>query len=428
MNIAIINIGDELLAGKVLNSNQQDLSRLLVPLGHRVRYGLVVGDEEAEIVAALDEALGRPGRADATVRPAARPPVDIVILTGGLGPTRDDLTRQAAAAWLGVPVVEDAGALAWLADFLRTDPASLPPAQRVQAEVPRGTRALRNPAGTACGFAFTSGDARVFAFPGVPRELGAMAALHLVPVLSGDRILLERGVWTWGWSESAQRDAFRSLAFPEGVRFSSLPGERGVRISLQWAVPAAEQARYESDLETAWSSLLAAIPPEHLVDAQGRSLPEAVFALLKDRGATLSVAESCTAGGLAFLLTETPGSSAVFERGFLTYADAAKTDLLGVPEGLLRAHGAVSEETARSMAAGCLERSGATLACAVTGIAGPDGGTSEKPVGTVWVAVASRQAMVARKFQFRGDRQAIRQRSAFSALNQIRLFLLEKGL
>ena len=202
MDLAIINIGDELLAGKILNSNQHDLSRLVAPLGHRVRYAMVVGDEEKDIVAALDEAVGRPGRGGADSRPASRPPVDIVILTGGLGPTQDDLTREAAAAWLGVPVVEDAEALAWLAAFLKADPAALPPGQRIQARVPRGTRALRNPAGTACGFAFRAGAVEVYAFPGVPRELEAMAGLHLLPALSGSRVLLERGLWTWGWSES----------------------------------------------------------------------------------------------------------------------------------------------------------------------------------------------------------------------------------
>jgi nicotinamide-nucleotide amidase len=168
---------------------------------------------------------------------------------------------------------------------------------------------------------------------------------------------------------------------------------------------------------------LAAIPTEHLVDAEGRALPEAVFALLKGRGETLSVAESCTGGGLAHLLTETPGSSSVFSRGFVTYANDAKMELLGVSSATLEAFGAVSEETALAMAAGCRERSGTDYACAITGIAGPDGGSPDKPVGTVWISIASRQARHARRFHFRGDRETIRQRSAYAALNQIRLFV-----
>jgi PncC family amidohydrolase len=161
------------------------------------------------------------------------------------------------------------------------------------------------------------------------------------------------------------------------------------------------------------------------VHAGGLSLPEAVFELLRARKETLSVAESCTGGGLGALITEIPGSSAVFERGYLTYSNPAKTDLLGVPGEVLGAYGAVSEETALAMAQGCLERSGATYACAITGIAGPDGGTPEKPVGTVWIAVASRAARHARRFHFRGDRQNVRRASALAALNQIRLFLLD---
>lgn len=421
MDIGILNIGDELLAGKILNTNQQDIALLATPLGHRVVYGLVVGDDRQAIRSALDAALPAAGAG-----PASRPPVDVLVLTGGLGPTLDDLTREVVAAWLGVPVAEDPQGLLWLSEFLGKPAADLPPGQRLQASVPGGTEPLRNPAGTACGFRFRAGGAWVYAFPGVPKELRAMAALHLLPTLSRDRVFLSRGLWTWGWSEGSQREALAGLRIPEPFRFSSLPGERGVRISVEASVPLAEQDMRRADLEQAWSTLVSAVPAELLVDAGGLSLPEAVFSLLKARGETLSVAESCTGGGLAHLLTETPGSSAVFSRGFVTYANDAKMDLLGVPKATLEAFGAVSEETALAMASGCRERSGTDYACAITGIAGPDGGSPEKPVGTVWISVASRQARHARRFQFRGDRQSIRQRSAYAALNQIRLFIQGK--
>lgn len=443
MDIGILNIGDELLAGKILNTNQFEIARLLTPLGHRIVYALVVGDDEAALGAAFAATLG-PGSGP---RIPAWPAVDILILTGGLGPTRDDLTRQAVAAYLGVDVEESPDALAWLSAFLGRGAADLPPGQRNQALVPAGAAPLRNPAGTACGFRVRVGATEVYAFPGVPMELEAMVTEHLLPDLAGDKVLLEKGLWTWGWSEGAQRQALEGLVLPPAFRFSSLPGEKGVRISLNVLAIPSERARCEEELDSAWRSLVAAIPPECLVDQGGLSLPEAVFALLKARGLTLSVAESCTGGGLGALLTSVPGSSSVFERGYLTYSNAAKTDLLGVPEEVLKTFGAVSEETVLAMAQGCLRRSGASHACAITGIAGPDGGTPEKPVGTVWIAVAGqassvgapveaggsnstgdRQTFHARRFQFRGDRHAVRQRSTYAALNQIRLFLLGKAV
>ena len=169
--------------------------------------------------------------------------------------------------------------------------------------------------------------------------------------------------------------------------------------------------------------MVEAIPAERIVDLQGAALPQAVLKLLLAQKATVSVAESCTGGGLGFLLTETSGSSAVFHKGYLTYSNAAKSELLGVDADLIKRHGAVSEETALAMAQGCLERSGADYGMSITGIAGPDGGTPEKPVGTVWIAVAARGFATARLFKMRGDRSAIRLRSAHTALNLLRLLI-----
>ena len=413
MRIGIVNIGDELLGGKILNSNQFDLARILAPLGHDIAWNLVLPDDTARIARALENHLGP----EAYERPG------MLILTGGLGPTQDDLTRDAVAAWLGVPLVESPEALDWLGEFLGRPDAALAPGQRAQASVPAGTRPLRNPAGTACGFAFESSGVPVYAFPGVPAELDAMVRLHVLPGLQGDSILLERTAWTWGWSESAQREAFAKVRWPETFRFSSQPGERGVRLTLSRLCAPAEHDRAVSELEERWQDLLAAIPREALVDASGAALPEAVVLALKSKGAVVSVAESCTGGGLGFLLTETSGSSDVFRQGYLTYSNQAKTDLLGVSPATIETHGAVSEETALAMAKGCLERSGADYAVAITGIAGPGGGTAEKPVGTVWIAVASREQVHARLFKMRGGRNAIRWRSAYAALNQLRLLI-----
>ncbi len=411
MRVGIINIGDELLGGKILNSNQFELARLLAPLGHRIPFNLVIGDEEDAIVRALDWATG----------PQALGEIDMLILTGGLGPTQDDLTRQAVAAFLGLKVAASPEALAWLSEFLGKPASDLPWGQMVQASIPEGTRALRNPAGTACGFAFQARGVTGYAFPGVPSELDAMVRLHLMPGLQGDGVLLEKALWTWSWSESAQREAFGSLGIPAHFRFSSLPGEKGVRLTLSCLCAPSDRDRRASELDLLWRKMLAAIPPEAIVDSEGSALPQAVVKLLLAERATVSVAESCTGGGLGFLITEVPGSSAVFHKGFLTYSNPAKTDLLGVDAGILESHGAVSEATAMAMARGCLGRTGATYAAAITGIAGPTGGTTEKPVGTVWIAVASKDFCVAKQLKLRGDRNTIRWRSAYSALNQLRL-------
>lgn len=414
MRIGIINIGDELLSGKIVNTNQYDLARILIPLGHDISFNLVIGDEEDALARTLEWIAG-PG---CFFRP------ELLILTGGLGPTRDDRTRNAVAGYLGRPVVEHPEALDWLRGILRLDPsAELAWGQRIQAAVPEGCSPLRNPAGTACGFRFQVGGIPACAFPGVPAELDAMVRLHLLPGFQADQVLLERALWTWGWSEGAQRQAFAGLVFPDEFRFSSLPGIKGVRLTLSCLCAPSLREECGVRLDLLWQDMIRVIPPEAIIDTEGLPLPEAVLKMLSAQGSTVSVAESCTGGGLGFLLTETSGSSAVFHRGFLTYSNQAKTDLLGVEPGILERHGAVSEETALAMAKGCLERSGAAYAVAITGIAGPDGGSPEKPVGTVWIGVASNGLAVARLYKFRGDRNTIRWRSAYSALNQLRLLL-----
>lgn len=417
MKVGIINIGDELLSGKIVNTNQFDLAGMLVPLGHDISFNLVVGDDEELIAKTLDWVCGP----NCFLRP------DLLVLTGGLGPTRDDRTRQAVARFLGSPAEEHPEALAWLGAFLRREISEIAPGQRSQAFVPGGAEALRNPAGTACGFRFQAGTIPAYAFPGVPYELEAMVKSHLLPVLTGDCILLEKTMWTWGWSEGAQSQALSGLALPASFRYSSLPGPRGVRLTVSCLCAPSDRDARAAELDVLWRTMMDAVPPEAKVDPDGATLPEAVQKLLAAHGATVSVAESCTGGGLGFLLTESPGSSDYFQQGFLTYSNRAKTELLGVDADLLERYGAVSEETALAMAQGCLERSGADFALAITGIAGPKGGSAEKPVGTVWIAVASKQSAQARLFHFRGDRNSIRWRSAYSALNQLRLLLSEKA-
>ncbi len=426
MRIGIINIGDELLAGKIINTNQFDLSKILNPLGHDIRFNLVIGDQIPTIVYSLHWAT-QGSEKNSIQGDASFGGLDILILTGGLGPTQDDLTRSAVAQFLGRNLVEAPSALEWLGGFLGKDADTLTSGQRNQASIPEGTAPLRNPVGTACGFKFAVNEMGIYAFPGVPSELIAMVGMHLIPELPQDRILLEKSLYTFGWSEGSQSQAFVGLGLSEPFRFSSLPNEKGVRLSLSCLVPISSRDERVRELEMLWEKMVQAIPDESIVDIKGASLNEIVLKLLRETHATVSVAESCTGGALGARLTELPGSSEVFKKGFLTYSNQAKTDLLGVDAEILKTYGAVSEETVTAMVKGCLENSGASYACAITGIAGPTGGTPEKPVGTVWIAVAKADGIsVAMRFKFRGNRSEVRSRSCYTALNQLRLLILGK--
>src|SRR5690606_36287774 len=189
-----------------------------------------------------------------------------------------------------------------------------------------------------CGFRFEAGGIPAYAFPGVPFELEVMVKAHLLPLLAGDCVLLEKTLWTWGWSEGAQNQALSGLALPASFRYSSLPGQRGVRLTVSCLCPPSERDAHAAELDVFWRSMIAAVPPEAIVDSEGATLPEAVQKRLAAQAATVSVAESCTGGGLGFLLTESPGSSEFFRQGFLTYSNQAKIELLGLAPDLLERH------------------------------------------------------------------------------------------
>lgn len=419
MRIGLVHIGDELLAGKILNTNTRDAALWLADLGHSVAFSLTIPDGVAPLVALLRENLDGES--------AVLPRCDMLIMSGGLGPTHDDLTRDGLAEYLETPLEVNAQAKEWLAEFLGIAATDIPEGQGLQTLVPRGVIPLHNPLGTACGLRFTRNDCTVFAFAGVPAEFRALFDAHCLPLLMHrDTRLLRRRALTFGLPESRQRDLLRGFTPPPPFHFSSLPSENGVTLGLEAFVPEAEADAQAARLDAAWEDLLARLPPECVVERNGSPLPETVFRLLRERNATVSSAESCTAGAVGFLLTETPGSSAVFERGFLTYSNAAKGELLGVSQETLETHGAVSEETARAMAQGCRERAGSDYAIAVTGIAGPEGGTPDKPVGLVYIAVSSARNEDCARFQFRGDRNSVRWKSAFSALNLLRLLILKE--
>lgn len=422
MRIGLINIGDELLTGKILNTNARDLAQWLAGLGHEFAFALTLPDDVGVLVNTLrriDETSRIPAFPSAGASPMAL--LDMLILSGGLGPTRDDLTREALARYLDRPLEPDPRAAAWLQEFLARDLNPDDP----QIRVPRDVTPLRNPSGTACGLHFDKEGCLLFAFPGVPREFRTLFDLYCRPLLErGDARLLRRSVTTFGLGETRQRELLAPLAIPAPFRFSSLPSESEVVISIEGFADAGTREGLESTLDKTWQNLLSLLPEESIVDRGGGSLTETVFRLLRERGATVTVAESCTGGAVGRLLTEVPGSSAVFREGYLTYSNEAKTKLLGVPEGLLKEHGAVSEPVALAMARGARAAAAADYAIAVTGIAGPDGGSAEKPVGLVHIAVCGDSGAEGVRFVFAGNRETVRHRASRAALNTLRLLIL----
>jgi len=374
MILEIINTGSELLLGNTVNTHLSYLGQELFPLGFRVARQVTVPDGE-DIRTALSESLGRAG---------------IILVTGGLGPTTDDVTREITADLLGLPLVEDAAAWdAILQRFARRG-LEVTPRNRRQAQVPLGATVLPNPNGTAPGLYLKTtgqdGSARhLFLLPGPPRELRPMFHNHVAPILRelapGGTAIQSRRWLVIGVGESKVESLVGEalLAVPGlELGYCARSGCVEVRcIGTEEALAAA-------------GAIIAKHLPTQVAGEGADTLEELVVGRLREIGKTLAVAESCTGGNLANRITNVPGSSEVFLQGFVTYANEAKTRALAVPSELIAAHGAVSEPAARAMAEGALRESGADFALSTTGIAGPGGGTPEKPVGTVFLALALR--------------------------------------
>ena len=406
MRLATLSIGDELLTGEVVDTNQGHIAGRLFEAGLRVQRHLTVADDEPAIAAALRELAAS---------------FDRVVVTGGLGPTPDDRTASAAARAAGVTLEPSPQALAHLASFSERVPGGLHPANSRQALVPHGSRLIPNPLGTACGFILRIAEARFFFLPGVPFEMERMLEETVLPALvaeAGAEPGLRRTLKIFGISEAA------AAAELEGI----LP--EGSPVQLAYCVQFPEihlilrsSARHASLLEEARAKLRDRLG-RYLFAEDAETMDTVLASLFRRSGSTLALAESCTGGLIAARITRVPGSSAWFLEGAVTYSNAAKSRMLQVPRELIEYRGAVSAEVAVAMANGARAASDADLALSVTGIAGPDGGTPEKPVGTVFLALADRDSCVVKQYQFPGDRGHVRAITCFSALNLLRKQLL----
>ena len=419
MEIEIINTGSELLLGRVLNTHQQWLCRRLADLGYVVTRQTAIADAAPAIQQAVRESLAR---------------ADLVLVTGGLGPTSDDLTRDLIAGLLDKKLYEDPAIVAHIESFFAQRKRPMPPRTRVQALVPEGARVLANPHGTAPGLAIEISPNRwradgrpgwLVLLPGPPRELRPMFSEEVIPLLR-DKMPLDapfvcRTLRTTGIGESVVEekiaDSLRSLlAAGLELGYCARVGEVDVRLAARGAnatALVAEAGRITCELIG-----------KKIYGENDDQLEEAVVRLLTERRRTLVTAESCTGGYLSHRLTNVPGASAVFLAGLITYSNEAKQRFLGVRAETLTAHGAVSEPVAREMAEGARERNRADYALAVTGIAGPTGGTPQKPVGTVFIALASASPTHVLNPLNTFDRETFKQVTSQQALELLRRALL----
>ncbi|MES3033605.1 MAG: competence/damage-inducible protein A [Gemmatimonadota bacterium] len=412
-SVEIVTIGDELLLGTTVDTNAIFLARALGEIGVPIARRATVADDAHEIADAVQQALERTGG---------------VITTGGLGPTADDLTRPVLAQLFGRELREDPQIVAALHALWasRGRGGALPPSNLQQALVPEGAEVLANAQGTAPGLRLTDAQGRwVIMLPGVPRELRHMTTTHIVPWLAArgsGTVLRSRSVRTTSIAESALAEKLGPMKREvEGLPLAYLPGHDGVDLRVTARGLPADEATQRLDAAVARIRDVVGI---HAYATDGVSMPAVLLDLCVAHGDTIAVAESCTGGLLGARLTDVPGASRVVLGGVIAYADSVKEqELLVSPEDLAQ-HGAVSEPVAMQMARGVRGMTGATIGVGITGIAGPDGGTDDKPVGTVWIAIDVRGEVTTNRSIYIGDRSEIRHRATQVAMDLIRRALL----
>jgi nicotinamide-nucleotide amidase len=411
--VAIVSTGDELTSGRIADTNAQWLADRCVSLGLDVVAVLAVGDDRGRIEWAWENALAQ---------------ADLVISTGGLGPTSDDLTTETVAGLLGEPLRFDQEVADRIRAMFRAMGREMPENNLRQAQFPESATVIPNPLGTAPGYRATcrraGSERRIVVLPGVPREMYRMFADTVGPWIAGltdsRTVVVTRTFQTFGVSESALDERVGRVVKPEEARISYRASFPKIAVKLVLRdLPERAEARVEELAARVRAELGTAVYGEGEV-----SMEEVVGRALRERGATVALAESCSGGLIGHRLTEVPGSSGYFLAGYVAYSNAAKMDLLGVSAETLERHGAVSEEVAREMAAGARRRSGATVAVATTGIAGPDGGTADKPVGTVCFALSAADQEVSRRHQLWGSRDWVKLLTSQLALDWLRRWAL----
>jgi len=411
MDAEIITIGDELLIGQVINTNQAYIAEQLNSVGISIRRMTTVGDDLETILHACEQAWNSH---------------EIVIATGGLGPTHDDITKTALCRFFATDLVPNASLRERIEQFMRARGMRWSAASEEQTLVPRAATLFLNPVGTAPGMLFRQAGRILIVMPGVPYEMKEIMRQSVVPYLQGLRsgaAIVHRTLRTTGIAESVLSARLGNLDdLLRGASLAFLPSPRGVRLRVTVIDTSTSSAGARAD---AIEQKIREKVGTYVYASGEVELEETIGALLRERRLTIATAESCTGGLVADRITNVSGSSSYFERGVITYSNHSKTELLGVPEKLLQACGAVSKEVAEAMAAGIRRMAGTDIGVSTTGIAGPTGGSQEKPVGTVWIGYADAHSTVAVRFQFGDERIRVKERASQAALEMVRRKILQ---
>lgn len=413
MQAYLLTIGDELLIGQVIDTNSAWMAQELSQIGIDVLAKATVGDRHEAIIAALGHALEA---------------ADVVLMTGGLGPTKDDITKKAIADFLGVPMEFNQQSFDHVAKVYTALGKAVKDSHRAQAMTPKGAILLNNPMGTALGTWYEPRPGKILvSMPGVPFEMQAIMKEAVLPALSVKSSLrvVHHTMHTAGIGESDLAEMIEDLEdqLPSHIKLAYLPNLGMVRLRLSGK--GTDAAKLEQEIHK-YATLLQERLGNLIFGTGDTSIAAALGALLVERNLTVGTAESCTGGYIAHLITAVPGSSRYFEGAMLTYSNRLKHELLGVPEAYFEEYGAVSEQVVRAMAEGARKALGVDLVVATSGIMGPDGGTEEKPVGTVWMAVSGPSGTIARRIRGIRDRVKNIQYTGHAAINLMRRYLLEE--
>ena len=411
MKIGILTIGNELMNGRVTDANASFIAREANQQGWSVDAIMSVGDDFALIKNRLDYLM---------------PMTDAIICSGGLGPTSDDITTAAIAQAFGLPLYTDENVLAYIKDIFTKFNLRWVENNAKQAMFPRGAEVIPNLRGTAPGFLLTVKKKLIFVIPGVPAEAKMMMTEEIIPALrkhfpQNEQYAVKQTIKTFGLSEAAVDDRLKDIDFDSmGVSIGFYPVFPENHIVLISRCKTQDQA--QTNLQKAQDEVSSRLQ-DYIFSYGEKTLEDVIAGILTERKLTIAVAESCTGGLITNRLTDVSGSSEYLERGLVTYSNAAKISMLGVPAEVIEKHGAVSEETARLMAEGVRKIAGTDLGLSSTGIAGPTGGSKEKPVGTVYIALADLKQTICRHYSYRWDRK--RNKEVFS---EAALFLLKNFL
>jgi len=414
--ISIITIGDELLIGQVIDTNSAWMAQELNKAGFWVTRRVAIGDGRSDILKALDEESSF---------------AEIILITGGLGPTADDITKPVLCEYFNTTLVINEEALENVKNiFIKILQRPMIERNLKQAEVPASCTVIQNKRGTAPGMLFEKNGRIFVSMPGVPHEMKGMMTDSVIPFLKksfATSFISHRTLLTAGIGESSLADHIQDFeeALPQQIRLAYLPNYGMVRLRL--TANANQAVGLETELDLLFDDLKSRVS-QWLVTDEDITLQEALGKLLTARKQTMSTAESCTGGYVAHLITSIPGSSAYFTGSVIAYDNEIKKKMLNVEPGILSAHGAVSEETVRAMVSGAIQNLKTDYALATSGIMGPGGGSEEKPVGTVWIAAGNAHEVITQKLWFRFDRQRNTELTAANVLNLLRRFILSRSL